>query len=47
MPAEGMADYWAPVAKTNHMIMVFPQAKMCWDIWGEFGEDYNTLTGKQ
>jgi len=30
-PAEEFVDEWSPFAAANRMVMVFPQAKMCWD----------------
>jgi len=30
-PAEEMVKYWAPMAAKNDIVVVFPQAKSCWD----------------
>lgn len=45
--AEDFLDIFAPIASANRMVMVFPQAKSCWDNFGQVSQNYLTRDGPQ
>ena len=49
MSAEAMSEYFAPNAAANDLVMVFPQAKECWDniLTRYTGENTFTRDGAQ
>lgn len=40
-------EIYAPIAASNNLVMYLPQAKYCWDVFGETGPNFLTRDGYQ